>query len=282
MNLLESPEIPKDETAITERLKKEIHYSLDLTFRSVDGNFNVLPSSDRILTAEDVAKGFLSGQQKIDSSLARLLEGLPLQLHDPKIDMPPERRVAVEALIASKPTFVNLDKDKVDTTFVQAAEQFPNSQPGVILFPETGEIMNQFSAIKYSDGRMARLMQAKKREHLEDFVSRSNYLTPSLEAHTLNDDLDAYAMDFIEGAERPKSITQSEIDDWLIRVKRSGLIFGFDVGERDAGLDNLIRKDGKLFWVDGNILRATTATKEEDLDAFIESQRHTLKAFVRE
>lgn len=274
---------PEDESAnlgVPEK-KKDIEYSLDLGFRSADGNFDVLQPADRQpFTKEDLSVGIESPKEKIDYSFDRLLGGLRRDLHDPNREMPSDRKAIVDKLINRKPAFVGLDKARANEEFVHASETFTDSRPGVILFPESGNVMNQFSAIEHSDGRMARLMRAAKKDNLDDFVHRANLLTPNMEGRPLDEKVDAYAMEFLEGAERPKSVTQVEIDDWLARVKESELIFGFDVSEKDIGLDNFVRKDGKLFWVDGNILQAREATREEDLDAFIETQRQTLKVFT--
>jgi hypothetical protein len=72
------------------------------------------------------------------------------------------------------------------------------------------------------------------------------------------------------------------MDDWLARVKSSRLIFGFDVSEKDSSLDNLMRKDGKLYWVDGNILFAKPAENSEQLEAFITEQKDILEKFIKD
>lgn len=261
---------------------KEIQYSASLNFRSADGNFDILRSSDRELTNEDIANGFYSRQDKMNFSFSRVFEGLPLQLSDPKREMSPERKVVVESLRAGRPTFLLLDKAKIDDGFARASGQFTEARPGAILFPESGTVMNQFSAIEYPDGRIARMMRGAKRDNPDDFVRRANLLTPKMEAKEIDKKEAAYAMEFVQDGERPKKITQQEMEDWLVSVKESGLIFGFDVGENDPSLDNFVRKENKLFWVDGNILGANLAQNEEELNSFVEIQRKILGKYIKE
>ena len=260
--------------------KPEIEYSNDLSFRSADGNFNILRESDRRVTQKDIDAGVLSSQDKMNISFSRLFEGLPLQLCDPKREMSSERRIAVQSLKEGKPIFLALDESKIDDEFVKASKHFSESHIGVILFPESGSVMNQFSAIEYSDGRIARMMRGDNRENLDDFIQHVNFLTPKVEAKEINDKETAYAMEFIKDGERPKNLTHQEVEDWLARARESGLIFGFDVGEDDSSLDNFIRKDNRIFWVDGNILQSRPAKSEQELDDFIESQKRTLDRYV--
>jgi len=260
--------------------EKEIQYSAYLNFISADGNFDILKPADRQFTNKDVKNGFYSVQDKLNSSFARLFEGLPSQLNDPKREMSAERKTIVESLRLGKPTFLSFDKSKIDEGLVRASEQFSEVRPGAILFPESGRIMNQFSAIEYPDGRIARMMRGAKRDDLDDFVSRANLLTPRIKARKMGEKAVAYAMEFIQDGERPEKITQQEMEDWLARVKEGGLIFGFDVGEDNQSLDNFVRKGNKLFWVDGNILGAKRAQNAEELNSFVEKQRGILGKYI--
>lgn len=260
---------------------QEIQYDVSLKFRSADGNFNILKLSDRQLTNEDIVNGFYSREEKMNHSFSKLFKGLGLQLHDPKAEMSSERKDAVESLKVGKPTFLSLDKSKIDEKFVRAAEQFSEAQLGTILFPESGKIMNQFSAIKYADGRIARMMHGANQANLDDFIGRVNLLTPSMAAKEINEEETAYAMEFVQDGERPKWITRGEMEDWLDRTKESGLIFGFDVGDNDPSLDNFVRKDNKLSWVDGNILRAEPAQNDDELNIFVQKQKEILSRYLK-
>lgn len=284
-------ERPNFETSVVEkkntqikapRPEKKIKYSASLSFRSADGNFDILKSSDRNLTKEDIVNGFNSSQEKKDFSFSKLFDGLPLQLEKPEKEMSPERKTVVESLIAGKPIFLPLDKAEIDDDFAGASKQFLGTSPGAVLFPESGEIMNQFSAIKYSDGRIARMLRGAKQDNLDDFVSRINLLTPRMDTRKIGEKEVAYAMEFIQDGERPPNITLQEMEDWLVRVKESGLIFGFDVGENDDSLDNFIRKGDKIFWIDGNILGAKPAQNNEELKSFVEDQRKILVKYIKE
>lgn len=260
--------------------KRDIEFPANISFRTVDGNFDVLKPIDRKVTPLDIARGMGTAQEKMDDSLARLLNGLPLQLHDPSRAKTPEQIQRVRSLRQGKSTFVELPSSECDERFVRAAEHFPESKPGLMLQPEGAKSINQLSAIERSDGTHARLLKGAARTDLDDFTTRVNFLTPRMEAQALDDETVAFAMDFLEQAERPKSITQAELDDWAARAQESGLVFGFDVDEKDPDLDNFVRLDGRLFWIDGNILRAQKAGSEDELRTFIDHQRAVLKQFV--
>ena len=125
-------------------------------------------------------------------------------------------------------------------------------------------------------------MRGRSRERLQEFAAQLNMLCPHVEARDIDQEMSAYAVEFMQGAERPKTISRQEMDDWLARARSSGLIFGFDVSEKDPNLDNLMRKDGKLYWVDGNILLAEPAENPEQLEAFITEQKNVLETFIKD
>ena len=267
----------------TAETKKEITFANHIHFPAVDNNFDILKPQDRQLTNEDIEeRGMYSTQEKVTMSLTKLLKGLTTQLSAVDADIPAERKKTVENLKARRPTFIELEKNEIDQNFVQAVKLFSSEHPGVILLPETESIINQISAFQHSDGRFARLMKGKVKENAEEFVQSANYLTPQLEYKAINESEAAYAVDFMNGAERPKKISQEELDDWLERVKTSGLIFGFDVGLDDPSLDNFVRKDGKLFWVDGNILHARPAKDQEELNSFVNQQKEILHRYIEQ
>lgn len=261
-------------------LARDIAFAPDVPFRNVDGNFDVLKSSDRIITDLDIARSIGSVGEKVNDSLDKLLKGLRLQLHDPRRATTPKQLETVQSLRQGKPTFVEVDTSEVNESFIQAAEAFPGTRPGLILIPEGAKSINQISAIKQQDGKHARLMAGESRSDLADFMKRVNFLTPHMEGRQLDQKTVAYAMEFLEHGERPKTISQTEMEDWLARAQESALIFGFDVARDDPSLDNFVRHGGKLYWIDGNIRKATPAKTPDELGAFIEQQRATLEAFV--
>ncbi|MCX6790958.1 MAG: hypothetical protein NTV62_02055 [Candidatus Gribaldobacteria bacterium] len=261
--------------------QKEIQFSKTLAFRPVDGNFEVLKLSDRSLTNQDIIDGLRSWGDKANFVFSILLDGLPIQLYDPKMELSPERRAIVESLKAGQPTFIALNKHKIDENFVEACEMFAGSQPGIILLPESKSILHQISGLKLPNGDILRMMLGKNQKNLDDFTTRLNLITPKTEIKKLSEEKAVYAREFICDGERPITISLDEMEDWLSRVKASGLIFEFDVGEKDSSLDNFIRKDGKIFWIDGNILGAKIAKNIEDLDVFVEKQRRTLSGYIK-
>ncbi len=272
-----------EQSKATVEVKPEFKFAPQIYFRSADGNFDVLTKENRYLTDEDILqRGFLTNSDKVNLSFARLLDELPAVLHAPGQNMSTERREIVNSLLKRRPTFVPIDVARVDSEFSNAVTKFEGAQLGVILFPETNEIMNQFSGVRFTDGRVARLMRGRVRENLQEFTSQLNMLSPHIEAREIDRKQSAYAVEYMQGAERPKTISPQERDDWLNRVRSSGLIFDFDVSTKDESLDNLMRKDGKLFWVDGNILLAKPAENPEQLEMFIEEQRIVLEKFVKE
>lgn len=277
---IDEKELP---TTGTPENKPELKFASRLHFRPADGNYNVLTREDRNLTDEDVTeRGFRGAGDKVSFSFARLLDELPADLYAPSEDMSSERKEIVASLSQRKPTFVALDSARVDSEFSTAAAKFEGGQLGVILLPETNSLMNQFSAIRFADGRIARLTHGGTRENQEKFVAQLNLLSPRVEAREINREQSAYAVEFMQGAERPRTISRQEADDWFNRVRLSGLIFGFDVSAKDESLDNLVRKEGKLFWVDGNILRARPAKTPEEVEAFIKEQEDILEKFIKE
>lgn len=142
--------------------------------------------------------------------------------------------------------------------------------------------MNQLSAARLSDGKIVRLMRGRTRGGLQEFVAQLNMLSPHTEAREIDAEQSVYAVEFMFGAERPKTILRAELGDWLVRVRSSGLVFDFDASEKDDSLDNLMRKDGKLYWVDGNILSSKSAENPEQLEMFITEQKNILEKFVAE
>lgn len=277
-----SVEIGKFDKRRTEADPDPIRFVFEqqIHFRSVDGNFDVLPKKDRILTSEDIRNGFLSSGEKISVSFSRLLDGLSADLYTPSEQMSAERKRVVDSILQGNATFIPLDVARVDPAFSNAAATFEGAQPGVILFPVTESILNQFSAIQFSDGRIARLMHGHNVEDLEEFTAQLNNVAPKIEAHAFDKNQVAYAVEFIEGAECPKTVSMHEIEDWLNRVRESRLLFEFDVSAEDPSLDNFVRKDGRLFWVDGNIMRARTAETPEALEEFIVKQKGILEKFL--
>jgi hypothetical protein len=260
---------------------KKIDFANHIYFRAADGNFSILKQSDRTFSAEDLSMGIMSGQEKIDFSFGRLLGGLPHQLHNPNKNMSEERKVMVEALRSGEKVFVPLEKNQVGETFTEVASLFSEAELGVLIFPENGQVMNQFSAIRYPDGRIARLIGAENRQDSKEFLDKLNLLVPKTEVREIDKKKIAYAVEFVTDGERPITVTREEIEDWIERVRESGIIFGFDVGEDDSSLDNFTRKDGKLFWVDGNIFKGTIASDQEKVEEFIETQRKILNGYLK-
>ncbi len=261
--------------------RKELIFSNDINFPSIrDGNFEILTDKDRRFTHEDVVNGLLSVEDKAQQSFVVLTQSLPRQLHIPNIEVSDSRRLTVEHLRSGKPAFIELSKDKINPAFVQAVALFGGARPGVILLPVSESIIFRIPAMQNNDGNCMRIMKGFARDDLDDFIKGANYLTPPLEAKKLNDTDIVYSVEFVRDSERPVKILQTEMDDWLNRVEQSNLVFGLDVGDNDSCLDNFVRKNGRIYWVDGNILNARIAKNQEELSAFISEQKRTLSRYV--
>lgn len=260
--------------------KEKINFSNDISFSSVDGNFEILTNEDRRFTRDDVKNGLLSVQDKADQSVARLLQDLTDQLQDPGREMPAERKSTVEYLRSGKPVFIELDPDKINPAFVQAVGLFIGAKPGVILLPVAESSIFRIAALQNNNGEYARVLKGLMPEDLDGFTKGINQLTPPVDAKKINDTEVVYCMEFVRNAQRPTKISQTEMDDWLQRSEQSNLIFSFDVGENDRCLDNFVRKGGKIYWVDGNILDAKLAKTPEELSAFIALQKHILGNYL--
>lgn len=204
---------------IVEKKEKEMQFSNNVRLRPAGGNFSILKPKDCAISAEDVANGFVSTEDKVNLSLSILLKGLPRQLHNPQTKMTQERTSEVMSLRAGKATFVSIDKGKISESFLHASEKFEGSEPGLIIFPETTSVINYFSAVKYTDGTIARLIKGKEEQNMEDFVAGVNLLTPKTEFRKIGEEQVAYATEFVKGGERPKQITEQELEDWIERAR---------------------------------------------------------------
>ncbi|HZZ99349.1 MAG TPA: hypothetical protein VFK07_01390 [Candidatus Paceibacterota bacterium] len=266
-------EVPKidGDSNLNQKDRVELKLSPDTRFRKADGNFDVLKKEDRILTRDDVQNlGFLSSADKADVSFRRLLKR---KFNDNK----------VESLSAGKLTFIPLEEGEADIDFLKAAAKFNDAQPGVIIAQNGKDLLNWFSAIRLPNGKVARLLRGPRQEDLEEFIKHLSNLVPYLEAAETDDNQTVYAIEFVQEAEHPEVISEEKLEDWLNRSKSSGISFSFDVsGKNDAlSLDNFIKKAGKLYYIDGDIVSANMAKDQEELNHSIEEQERILRNYTK-
>lgn len=249
------------------------------TFRRTDGSYDIVPEAALRTTAEDVASGDWQFD-KLTRVLGEKLGHLPLYLTRPDLIRDEKTRERVAALREGNPLFIPMPTEGLDPDFLTAAQKFTDAESGVMLRPHKGgRALDLFSALRYRDGREARLLRGKTHEE-EDFSSRLQLLAPLIESQKVSDRQTAYAMEYLHDGVRPETVTQDQITDWLERVRSSGLKFGFDVDATPNSLDNFLLRDGKLFWIDGNIMNAKPVASPQEMDAFLEEQRLVLQHHV--
>jgi hypothetical protein len=99
------------------------------------------------------------------------------------------------------------------------------------------------------------------------------------------DDGTVYAVEFKQDVPTPRKITPTQLEDWLERVARSGLIprsMSLDVGVDDSSLDNFkIDPDGSLRYIDGDFATFIKAS-DEQLQESLKEQRSQLQPYVRD
>jgi len=128
------------------------------------------------------------------------------------------------------------------------------------------------------DDKKYRILQIRTSEELQNIQHAYNNLSLPTILQKKGDQVTAL-MEFKDEIEHPQSITQQELDDWIQRVQDTSVEFGTDIGATDTSLDNLIRYNGKLYWVDGNLMAAKTIDKQKARE-FADHQRATLQRFV--
>ena len=195
---------------------------------------------------------------------------------------------ALSELLEHKPAFFTIDTSILSDELRAASSLFDADDAGAILrvaFTGSsiyGSKIDSFPAIKEKD-EISRVLVTKRHESdhrsKEEIEKSLNYVTlPSQVA--LTEDSVIAAIRFVEDEGQLKSITQSELDDWLERYEKAGLDVGNDISTKDESLDNFILYRGALHWCDGDVLAARPLDPQETASK-VEAMRNKLQHFVK-
>ena len=195
---------------------------------------------------------------------------------------------ALSELLDHKPAFFTIDTSILSDELRAASSLFDADDTGAILrvaFTGSsiyGSKIDSFPAIKNNEV-VSRVLVIKRHESdhrsKEEIEKSLNYVTlPSQVA--LTEDSVIAAVRFVEDEGQLKSITQSELDDWLERYEKAGLDVGNDISTKDESLDNFILYRGALHWCDGDVLAARPLDPQETASK-VEAMRNKLQHFVK-
>ena len=200
----------------------------------------------------------------------------------------PADSAALSELLDHKPAFFTIDTSILSDELRAASSLFDADDAGAILrvaFTGSsiyGSKIDSFPAIKEKD-EISRVLVTKRHESdqrsKEEIEKSLNYVTlPSQVA--LTEDSVIAAVRFVEDDGQLKSITQSELNDWLDRYEKAGLDVGNDISTKDESLDNFILYRGALHWCDGDVLAARPLDPQETASK-VEAMRNKLQHFVK-
>lgn len=170
---------------------------------------------------------------------------------------------ALELLAENKVAFAELGDEAISDTLASAKTAFEADKAGIAMRTEvigseivpgqTQSILDSFPALE-RDGQKFRLLLQKS---VQDPVVLERALTQlAFPAEIKVTDEGVLAIvEMVDDAERPSTISQEELDDWLDRLKIAGVKLDVDISDDDLDLDNFLRHDGKLYWCDGDIMR---------------------------
>ena len=195
---------------------------------------------------------------------------------------------ALSEFLEHKPAFFTIDTSILSDELRAASSLFDADNAGAILrvaFTGSsiyGSKIDSFPAIKNNEV-VSRVLVIKRHESdhrsKEEIEKSLNYVTlPSQVA--LTEDSVIAAVRFVEDEGQLKSITQSELDDWLERYEKAGLDVGNDISTKDESLDNFILYRGALHWCDGDVLAARPLDPQETASK-VEAMRNKLQHFVK-
>ena len=195
---------------------------------------------------------------------------------------------ALSELLEHKPAFFTIDTSILSDELRAASSLFEADNAGAILrvaFTGSsiyGSKIDSFPAIKNNEV-VSRVLVTKRHESdhrsKEEIEKSLNYVTlPSQVA--LTEDSVIAAIRFVEDDGQLKSITQSELNDWLDRYEKAGLDVGNDISTKDESLDNFILYRGALHWCDGDVLAARPLDPQETASK-VEAMRNKLQHFVK-
>ena len=283
-----------NESYLSQQNDAELSRAVRSGFSELHDGFEYVLSSDgspSLLSPEFIHAAYeQEGFHKIVSSRAiglavgrldTLLAGaLPLQ--DQDVDK-------VEALLSKKPVFVPLGSNEASSEMVAIGENFDADSVGILMLLEytsaprynLGGKIQCFAGVE-KDGELYRALRTKTDSSTTDVATLENaFSLLTFESRVLQTDDSIQAIvKFESTADRPTSITQNELDDWLKRLEKAGVGVGSDISVDDESLDNLLRLNGRLYWADGDIIHARQMRGEEMAD-HVQKSREVLKSFCR-
>lgn len=196
----------------------------------------------------------------------------------------------IDRFAAKKPVFKELPAEAQSESIAMAHQAFSADEAGIIFkllydagpaYTPMGKV-EMFPAIQ-RDGTMYRLTEI---DHMEgkstppETLARAfELLAPPSEVRRTGNVVQA-AVQFVEDAERPKQITQHQLDDWLDRLRESGVKFGDDFAVGDDSLDNFLLVDGRLVWCDGNLIAARALSTKHEIGVNVDAQREKLRTYL--
>ena len=191
-------------------------------------------------------------------------------------------------LLEKKPAFFELKPNRISEELQTATNLFDADASGMILniaythHQFYGGKIESFPAIK-KDNEMYRILMSPR---LESDTQSDAERERSLSFVTLPTKVKTErgrryaALQFVLQEGHPKSISETDLDDWMMRYSASGLDVGGDIGADDESLDNFIRYQGRLYWCDGDVI-ATKPLKPEEQQQKFEAMKQFLERFVR-
>ena len=232
---------------------------------------------------QEVASGVWSSEEQTQLALKTMgAAGLVLR---GRMEAGPKEIPLIEKLAKEEPVFVVVDESMLSDDMQVAGSNFGADDVGIILKTEVvnspyGSKILAFPGITKGN-REYRVLQTQKRDTDHELAVRRALSLLSLGAgvHEQNGSLQGL-VEFVEDADRPTHITQTELSMWLRAVRGAGVGFDLDVSTDDDSLDNFLRIDRRLVWVDGNIMRARLL-EQSQIDAEVEKHKRILSHFVR-
>lgn len=192
---------------------------------------------------------------------------------------------ALSLLAEDRFAFVEIGEEKLTPTMIEAKELFGADRAGIALRTEfvnkrwiadaTLTRIDGFPALQ-RQGTKFRVLETSNSDP-ESLQKAINLLGLPSEVHQASSSV-LIINELVEDAERPQSITQKELDDWVDRIKSAGFELSMDIDEK-AGLDNFVRFQGRLCWCDGDIADAK-ALPEAEVDNSIDNWQQKLERFV--
>ncbi|MBW3568702.1 hypothetical protein KY385_01070 [Candidatus Parcubacteria bacterium] len=190
------------------------------------------------------------------------------------------------ALAQDRPAYVPVEAEELTQKLQDASEAFGADSAGMIvktnalrrpMFGTEFSYFNTFAALQIKS-KPYRLLAKEGTADIETIERAFSLLAPPSSVATANGNTYA-AVEFVEKAEHPTSLTEDELADWTNRFKQANVDIGLDIGDDDVILDNFVRHNGKLYWCDGNLMGAKQLALEKAADYFAQWQAK-LEKFV--